>query len=156
MTAYRTCIGCIHQGAPCEARDRVRATLKGFGVTSIKWRCPDRQPRYRVGDPVWALTVAQINGGEYDERGNPIRDYFPAVVVDPGKKPTKALVSIDPGAAGRGDFGDGIIFDVNSSGFCNIPLSRLQPRDGEREEICKYCCNPVRRGHTQGFNCNPV
>ncbi len=55
MTAWRTCVGCHLQGKPCETRNDMRKPLKGLGVTSTKWKCHEREPRYRVGGPVWAL-----------------------------------------------------------------------------------------------------
>lgn len=150
---YRTCIGCISEKQPCQARDKLRATLKGLGVTSIKWKCRARWPRFEVGDPVWALTVANTSGGEVDDDGQALRDYFPAVAIRACG--TKMLVRIEPGAAGRGDFGDGVKFDPTHSGYCKIPLSRISAREGEREQVCRYCEWPASKGHAPGYSCNP-
>lgn len=159
MTAWLTCVGCRLQGKPCESRKAMRATLKGLSVTSIKWKCREREARFRAGDPVWALTVD--GSGEYrphgihGEDGSPIRDYFPATVVrDLGRK---LLVVIKPGAEGRGDFGDGITFQPTgtNNGFCKIPLSRLSPREGEAAAICQSCQWPDFMGHIDGYLCHP-
>lgn len=146
VTFYHACTGCVLQGKPCDSRDAVRARLKGIGVTSIKWRCWARSDRFKVGDPVWALTV---DGGVVSgDEGEPIRDHFPGTVIR--LLGAKALVFIPPGARGRDEE---CTFTSNCHGFCKLPLSRLSPRDGPAEEICRSCEQPALMGHIDGYVC---
>lgn len=148
MTLYRTCVGCLSDKSPCVARDDLRERLKGIGVTSIKWKCKDREPRFVVGDPIWALTV-EGQGSDHQEGGEPYRDYFPGTVIrDCG---SKLLVYIAPGSPGRD--GEEYSFAPSGNGFCKITLSRISKRDGERETICKACELPASKGHQNGYSC---
>ncbi len=146
---YRTCCGCVTEGQTCEARDRVRAQIRGLGVTSIRWKCGHRIPRFVVGDPVWAQTVTD-HAGEYVD-GEQFRDDYPAVVIrDLG---SKMLVFIESGAPGR-DYGDGAPFQPSRNGFCKVSLSRITKRDGERVDVCPYCEWPAPKGHQDGYSCS--
>lgn len=150
MTLYRSCTGCILEKKPCQARDAVRKHLKGFGVTSLKWKCKSRVARISIGDPVWVLTVA--GNGEPEDRDGPSRDFFPGIAVrDHG---TKMLVVIQRDAPGRDD--PEITFSPtkgSGNGFCKIPLSRIEKRDGERVKVCEGCWQPEFMGHADGYFC---
>lgn len=150
MATLRTCQGCIAQGQPCEAREKFLSSIKGYGITSVKWKCKERVPRYKAGDPVWALTVAGHSEGYFDH-GEPLRDEFPATVIR--MVGAKAIVFIKPGTEGKGHCGDGVPFETTGRGFCKIPLSRLTVRDGQLEAICKFCEQPETMGHQEGFSC---
>lgn len=50
---YATCRGCIRAHQKCGARDALRSKILGLGITSIKWKCAERQNRFEIGDPVW-------------------------------------------------------------------------------------------------------
>lgn len=153
MTFYRTCTGCEKQGQPCETRDALRAAIKGLCITSIKWKCADRTPRFKVGDPVWARTVA--GGDQYhDSDEGPIWDDFPGhIVKDYGNT---LIVYIADQAPGKEFGGEDIpvTFQPRSNGFCKIPLSRLKEREGERVEICRSCELPAPYGHRSGYSCH--
>lgn len=142
MTFYRSCTGCIAQGQRCATRDALRKQIKGLGITSIKWRCDDRKPKYQVGDPVWVDTIADLSDADY-------REEFPGVVVDAdGARP---LVFIDPGSKSIDD--TPFVPGGNGSGFCKIPLSRIKARDGDRQAICRSCSWPASKGHQEGYIC---
>lgn len=146
---YRTCVGCAKQGEPCEARDVLKGRLAGLGVTSIKWRCKDREARFQIGDPVWASTVGDQN--EVDDDGEPYRDHYPGHIIrDLG---STLLIYIEPGAPGR-ECQDDVPFSPRANGFCKIPLSRLEAREGDRETICKHCEWPSFKGHQSGYSCS--
>lgn len=147
---YRTCVGCYMEKEPCPARDHVRRTVKGLGVTSIKWRCSNRVPRIAVGDPVWAETVADLNSTEIGDDGYPLRHSFPAIAI--ANSGSKMIVFIDPGVA---SLSDGVFFNKDCSGFCKVSLSRITAREGERVEVCRHCSWPAPKGHQTGYVCNP-
>lgn len=142
----RTCFGCIHHGNPCVERDALKASLRGLGVTSIKWKCRARKSQFEIGDPVWVDTVESYQSqGEYDER---YRADFPGHVVR--VMGGKALVYIRPGApSDSGDYS----FEAAGSGFCKIPFIRMRKRGGAREDVCRDCNLPSSFGHAEGYIC---
>lgn len=125
----------------------MRASIAGLGITSIKWRCKSRRPAFAPGDPVWAETYAFYT--ESSDEG--VRARFPATVINFGG--AKALVFIASGALSDGK--DQYEFEAQSNGFCNLPLSRLTPRDGERDEVCRHCQRPASQGHAVDYPCTP-
>jgi hypothetical protein len=146
---YATCRGCVRSRQKCETRDALRSKILGLGVTSIKWKCTDRQNRFEVGEPIWAYTADwHFNSGE---EGNPTMDHFPGVVVHVCAD-GKITVFINKGAEGRET---GAEFEPLKGGFCKIPISRLSNRDGERETICKHCDWPSSKGHEPSGYCSP-
>lgn len=142
MVAYRTCTGCVLQGKPCDMRDAMRERVRGLGITSIKWKCIGRVPRFKVGDLAWAKTTT----GDGDDS---LTDLFPATVIR--VLGAKALVFIDGDALSRGNEAP---FEARGNGFCKMPLSRLEPRDGEPETICPACEWPSFKGHQDGRSCH--
>lgn len=146
---YQTCVGCVLQGEPCLKRDAVRRQLKGLGVKSIRWTCPDRKPKYMPGDLVWARTVADKNAPPDEISGEPYRDFYPAVVVE--NRSNRLVVFIKPGTPGR-ESGEETKFC--GEGFCRIPLVRIEPRAGDREAVCPHCRQPQACGHADAYFCS--
>lgn len=145
---YRACLGCVRQGQPCDARDQLKARLKGLGITSVKWKCAEREARFAVGGRVWAKTFC----GFIDEfsDGSPIEE-FPGTVVR--LMGSKALVYIRPGIIARDEETE-FTPARGGHGFCKIPLSRLKARQGERANVCPECELPEEFGHQEGFACD--
>jgi hypothetical protein len=52
MTYYSTCLNCAADKAQCERRKSLSAALKGTGVTSLKFKCADRQSLFERGQRV--------------------------------------------------------------------------------------------------------
>lgn len=146
MTTYLTCRGCISDKTKCEHRDAMRDRLKGLSVTSLKWKCAARAPRFVPGDPVWADTW---NGETADNHGQWSMDYFPAVVIR--MLGSKALVYIKTGVESR-DLE--YTFQPQNNGFCKITLLRLSPRDAQRDPPCEHCELPASQGHQSGYSCS--
>lgn len=148
MTIYRTCRGCVSDGLSCAAREALKNSIKGLRITSVKWACVDRAPKFVRGDPVWALTIASRDLTDGEE---PHRDEFPGIVI--GQAGAKMLIYIEPGSEGI-DHDDGEpTFEPSGNGFCKIPISRLKPRRGDRQEVCRFCDWPTSKGHQEGYNC---
>lgn len=148
MTVYRTCFGCAHQGTACEHRVALAAAIKGLGLTSVRHACKHRKSRFAIGDPVWLETVYDKNG-DSDENGIP-QDQFPGHVVR--EYGAKVLVYIKPGSPPRESDSDELNFV--GSGFCRVSMTRLERRDGPREEVCKSCDMPASLGHLEGYICH--
>lgn len=52
MTYFAPCFNCAADKANCERRATMRKALKGTGITSAKFNCPDRQAKFRRGQRV--------------------------------------------------------------------------------------------------------
>lgn len=52
MTYFAPCFNCAADKATCERRATMRKALKGTGITSAKFNCPDRQAKFRRGQRV--------------------------------------------------------------------------------------------------------
>lgn len=139
MTFFRTCAGCRF-AADCDEQRQFSASIKGLRITSVKWRCAKRRPKFEIGAPVWA-TVAI---GPTDDDGRPFFASFPGNVVG-YPVPTKAMVFIRPDAPSQnGKYS----FEPRARGFCKLSLSRLQKRDsGEPCLVCEICQMPDFQGH---------
>lgn len=145
MTAYLTCRGCASAKVKCEHRDAMRDRLKGLSVTSLKWKCAARVPRFVPGDPIWATTWDGESADGYDQWS---MEDFPAVVIR--MLGANALVYIKPGVDGRdSDYK----FQTANNGFCKITLSRLTPRDAPRDPVCEHCELPMSHGHQPNYCC---
>lgn len=150
---YRTCTGCVHGAGACQARDIIKAHVKGIGVTSLKWRCAHRQPVYRPGDAVWVnLFVGWEDGGDSWGREEQAFAEFPGVVIR--VRGSKAVIFIEPGVQSRCEQYD---FEPQKSGngHVKIPLSRTRKRHAVREHVCPVCERIVRlKGHEPEYRCN--
>jgi hypothetical protein len=140
MGRYRTCIGCAFEGMACAERDKLRDSLAGLGVTSVKWKCDWRKPRFLPGEPVFVSLVTRWGR---DEHGDDFAstDTFPGVFVQQAKAPSKAIVFIAPGALSV--HGEPFTPVRDGNGFCRLSQSYLSRREGVPDHICKYCSNPV-------------
>lgn len=145
---YQTCRGCAHGAGFCQAREDVKAHVRGIGVTSIKWKCRWRRPVYQPGDAVWANLFADT---EPDDDGwggdrSVFRD-FPAVVIKVFG--SKTLLFVEPGAF---DEYEEYQFAPakGGNGHVKIPLIRTRRRDAIRESICAGCQMITRlKGHEE-------
>lgn len=147
MTAFRTCLGCRLASEYCAKRSLLSDQIAGLGLTSIKFRCRHRESLYKPGDLVWARLPYDW-GDQYYPEGM-ASDDFPGVVI---KEMTGSirLVYVAQGALSP----SGIDFIPKGNGFCKVRVRWLKPRDGEREEVCGYCLQPVAQiGH--GDWCRP-
>lgn len=153
MTHWLSCRGCVHDGPECPHRQAMRKKLRGLNVTSIRWRCAEREDRYRTGDAVWADTVSDYGAPVEPWENEPPRDWYPGHVVK--LLGAKVLVHIARDAEGR-DHGADYPFsprDGSQHGFCKIPLSRITEREAAPSAICPECDVPACHGHQKGYSC---
>jgi len=64
MAYYHPCKSCTHAKTGCDKRDQMRASLKGLGVTSVKFKCQQRMPRFKMGQRV------RFDWTHYDDDSN--------------------------------------------------------------------------------------
>jgi hypothetical protein len=93
MTHYATCVGCAFSG-DCDKRRDMQASIKGLGITSLKFRCDKRRDEFQPGDAVWFEFV--VDGGYSPFRGEyVIRRRFPGHVISQISK--RVLGYVKPG-----------------------------------------------------------
>lgn len=52
MAYFASCLNCATDKATCERRQAMNKAIKGLGITSAKFNCPDRQSKFRPGQRV--------------------------------------------------------------------------------------------------------
>lgn len=67
MTYYHKCKNCAVDVKSCERRKNIRQSIQGLGITSLKFKCEDRIPLFRVGQRV------EFSWTYYDED---MRDHY--------------------------------------------------------------------------------
>lgn len=136
MTYYATCAGCEFT-ADCEKRRAIQKSIKGVGITSLKFRCDLRRDKFVAGQAVWFDLVASIEttdcGGSYISR-----DSFSGYVVE--QLGNKVVGFVKPGTIGGNE---GFPFEPinNGVGFVKVPLHRVIHRDAPSVDMkrCEVC-----------------
>ena len=134
MTYMRTCYNCKLATLPCERRDDVKAQIKGMGITSIKFKCDQREPLFAVGQRVsvtWPVSYG--GGGEDYECG---LETWPATVVS--ERAPRFLICVDDVES---DCGTPMADYMKAGPFAKVPASRLEPLDEPPGEVCTMCHN---------------
>lgn len=143
---YQTCVGCAFGTGACQAREKIKAHVKGIGVTSIKWRCKFRRPVYLPGEAIWVnLFVGMEDHGDSWGREEAAFADFPGTVIR--LRGSKAVVFVSPGTMSDGEE---YLFEPTKggNGHVKIPISRTRRRDAIREHVCPACESIVRfSGH---------
>ena len=139
---YQTCIGCVHGTGFCQAREDIKARVKGIGVTSLKWKCRHRKPTYLPGEAVWVkIFIGWEDRGDSWGREEQAFAEFPGTVIR--LKGSKAIIFIEPGVASRCEEYN---FEpqANGNGHVKIPIIRTRKRDAVREYVCDGCERIIR------------
>lgn len=99
MTYYHKCKNCAVYPASCERRQNIKASIRGLGLTSVKFACPDRLPLFHAGQRVefdwsyWDDSARDIYG-ECDEDVLT----FSGTVVCENESARRFVVRVDQGA----------------------------------------------------------
>lgn len=129
MTSYTTCINCAADKQACERRIEIRAAIKGAHITSVKFRCGDRQSMFRTGQRV-AVTWTVGGDNEYE-----LDETWPGTVLR--ESGTRFLISIDDVPSDEGTPARDYI--NNERLFVKVSPSRLRALDEPDRRICKFC-----------------
>lgn len=135
MTYFTTCKGCKHT-EDCEFRTRIKAGIKGLGITTVKHKCFLRSPMFLPGDPVTVSTGVEGEGSY-----GPVwyQADFDGVFIQEMKDRSRVVCFIKPGT--EGSTGDEFEPIDGKIGFVKLPYSRVKKREGERIELkeCRGC-----------------
>lgn len=135
MAYFAPCFNCVVNKATCTRRAAMRKAIKGVGITSAKFPCPDRQSKFRPGQRV-----------EFDWRYyEPIDDYGGAVEYHATfrgtvmrEKPNNRRFSIRVDQEGEYyDLSPAEVF--NNPEFTSVRPDDIRPLDEPDQSICPNC-----------------
>jgi hypothetical protein len=126
MTYFHTCIGCKKRSG-CNHLKDIKDHIGGFGITSVKHRCPHRESLFLAGDPVIAETRVDY---DFEDGDPPIAKFKGWFIAQSG---TKGIVFIQPGET---DLEQDMEFTQRSGGkgYVKILLTRIEA-DETRERM---------------------
>lgn len=136
MAYYGTCRHCALERAPCARRESVAASIKGLGLTSVKFRCSLKTPLFRDGQRVAVTWPVKPDDWAWDEGFS--LETWPATVVSKSMKGFVILVDDVPS-----DYETPAREYIQSTNlFCNVRPSRLKAIDEPDRVMCLHCRNP--------------
>lgn len=130
---YRTCKNCAFDAASCLRRAEVEAGIRGLRLTSVRFRCEQRQPFFRVGQRVGVTWRFAPEGWTWEDGLS--AEEWPATVVSETKRGFRIVVDdalSDLETPARS-------FIKNDSLYCNVTASRLRALDEPDRAVCAAC-----------------
>jgi hypothetical protein len=135
MTHYATCVNCAVDTSSCQRRQNLRATLKGSGVYSLKFKCADRQKMFSTGQRVefdWSLWEAD----EYDSSELPL--VFHGTVIR--ERGAKFVVQVDGGKDVSGENLEAChVFTKNDQLIIKVRPANMRALDEPAKAVCTIC-----------------
>lgn len=135
MANYRTCHNCAVDRDECATRAQIKRAITGLSVTSIKFRCPARQPLFRAGDRVEVTWL--VGSGDYHDYGpeEPNEETWPATVIE--EVGARWLICVDDVDS---DMETPARDYINSTSlYCKVSAGKLKPLDEPRRAVCTIC-----------------
>jgi len=135
MTTYATCFNCAVDKTACARRLALQKALAGSHVTSVKFRCPDRQAHFRSGQRVaFDWKVWETDG--YDESCMNLT--FHGTVLQ--EKGSKFVVQVD---AGKDKTIEGYeaseVFKRNDALITKVRPADMRPLNEPTRSVCLTC-----------------
>lgn len=135
---YVTCIGCMTDRSLCERRKDIKNGLAGLNITSVRFKCDARKPKFAMGDR--AIVCWNYYEDEYPD------EMTFKVTILKESKPGRFQIKVDDGPSMCDD--EYVAPDcLTGNGFATASHTILTPLDEPTLDICKACDSPV------GINC---
>ena len=141
MTAYRTCLHCVRARDLCERRADVARGVAGLGVTSVKFRCPERIPLFTPGQRVSVTWFIVDPDGRY---GDGIHETWPATVI--AQRGTKFQIVVDDVDGDEGTPARGWM--KNESLHAKVTVGKLRPLSEPDRKLCPDCDGVIQSDGT--------
>lgn len=136
MTHYATCFNCAADKATCHRRIALQAALKGNAVTSLKFRCPERQPFFAPGQRVSFTWSLWENDDEYETSELPL--VFHGTVIR--ERGAKFVVQVDPGKDVSGEEIDASdVFKKNDALLIKVRPANMTVINEPAKSVCLTC-----------------
>lgn len=135
MAHYATCFNCAVDKATCPRRLALQKALAGSNITSIKFKCPERQSFFSTGQRVsFDWTMWDSDG--YDESSLPL--VFHGTVIR--ERGSKFVVQVD---TGKDASGEGIeasdVFKKNEALLIKVRPANMKALDEPSQTVCLTC-----------------
>lgn len=136
MTYYATCFNCAVDKTSCARRLALQKALAGSHVTSIKFRCPDRNAHFTPGQRV-AFDWKYWYGDGYDDE-NCIHLTFHGTVLQ--ENGSKFVVQVDAGKDATGeDIDASEVFKRNDALITKVRPADMLPLPQPDRSVCLTC-----------------
>lgn len=135
MTHYATCFNCAVDKSACSRRAELQKALAGSHVTSVKFRCPDRQPHFTPGQRVaFDWKVWETDGDEE----SCIHLTFHGTVLQ--EKGSKFVVQVDAGKdATLEEIDASDVFKRNDALITKVRPADMLPLNEPPRSVCLTC-----------------
>lgn len=132
---YVNCRGCIVDHETCVFRKMLRDRLLGTGVTSVRFKCAARKPKFSPGDRVRVTWPFYEQDEEYPEDVT-----FLATVIRE-HRPGRYQIRVDPGLSySHGEeWADKTAENLKSRGYAIVSMTRLESHDEQSRVVCQHC-----------------
>ena len=136
MSYFYPCKNCALEKSDCAKRTSMRSALKGLGITSVKFKCPERRQLFRAGQRVeFAWNV--YSEGETHCGDEVCTTQFNATVIDETRNGLRYTVRVDPDNEYY-DFDPKDVFK-NQSLIINVKPCDMTAIDEPDRTFCPSC-----------------
>lgn len=134
MGFYRPCTNCVREKAPCPRRERIATGIKGLGLTSVKFRCAEREPIFTIGQRVTVTWLVRAESDCWYDDGAMWESWPATVIAERGSKFQIVVddVDSDEGTPARN-------YIKSETLYCNVTAGKLNPLDEPPRSVCGAC-----------------
>ena len=135
MTHYATCFNCANDRYTCARHLAIREALRGNGVSSVKFKCPERRAFFSSGQRV-AFDWKSFELDEYDT--SVLNLTFAGTVIR--EKGTKFVVQVDRSKDISGEEIEASdVFKKNDALLIKVRPADMRPLNEPAKAVCLTC-----------------
>lgn len=139
MTYYAPCQTCAVDRTTCDQKKKVAKALAGIWATSIKFRCPKREPKFHPGQRV-LFDWRHYEPNDWGDSDRFDLRFAGTVVAEKG---LRFIVRVDEGDCIDSSDGETIPASTvfkNDRLIIKVKPADMLPRDEPDRVICPECC----------------
>ncbi|TCV66328.1 hypothetical protein [Neorhizobium sp. S3-V5DH] len=134
MTHYATCFNCAVDKASCQRRIALQKALAGSAVTSLKFKCRERQAFFAPGQRV-AFDWKSFESDEYDT--SVLHLTFTGTVIR--ERGTKFVIQVDSGKDIEEEIEASEVFRKNDALLIKVRPEDMRPLNEPAKSVCLTC-----------------
>lgn len=134
MTHYATCFNCANDRYTCPRHLAIREALKGNGVYSVKFKCPERRAFFSPGQRV-AFDWKLFESDEYDT--SVLHLTFKGTVIR--ERGSKFVVQVDSGKDIEDEIEASEVFKKNDALLIKVRPADMRPLNEPAKTVCLTC-----------------
>lgn len=135
MAYFSTCFNCAEDKDACSKRAEIRDGIRGLGITSVKFNCPDRKSRFQTGERVefkWTAYCEQ--DAVYGLDGSHVV-HFVGTVMHEKKGNKRFAIRVDPDQ----ECDEFTASEVLKGEFISVRPDDMKLIDEPARSICSLC-----------------